>query len=72
MAEKFNKKLAVAHMAYANYRKKKLDKFKDGTGKYELLFLLVESNAGFTLDEWLINNGIVSVPSFEKWRKAQI
>ena len=72
MAEKFSKKLAVEHMAYTHYRKKKLDKFKYGISKYELWFLLIESNAGFIFDGWLIDNGIVPVSSFEKWRKSQI
>lgn len=72
MAEKFNKKLAVARIAYAYYRKEQLDKFKTDLSRQELDDLRIKARAEFIFDGWLIDMGVVPVFSFEEWRKSQI
>ena len=72
MAGKFSKKLAVEYRLYANYRKEQLNEFKAIFSKQDWNALLIESEAGFIFDEWLIEKGIIPVLDFEKWRKSQI
>ena len=70
MAEKPSKKLAVARIDYAYYRKEQLDKFKAGLSRQELDDLRTASKAEFIFDSWLEDKGVVPVSSFEKWRKS--
>ena len=55
-------------MLYANYRKVKLDKFRVKLSNKKWCDLLLHCNAGFILDEWLIDKGVVPVQDFEEWR----
>ena len=70
MAEKLNKKLAVARIDYAYYRKEQLDKFKATLTSQELDDLRTASKAEFIFDSWLEDKGVVPVSSFEQWRKS--
>jgi len=67
MTKNLNKKLAVARVNYAYYRKEQLDKFKATLTSQELDDLRTVSKAEFIFDSWLEDKGVVLVSSFEKW-----
>lgn len=66
------KLVAIDYFNYSYYRKERLDKFKTKLCREDWYDLLAYCNAGFIFDEWLVDNKIVRISSFEKWRKSQI